>query len=287
MYNVKKIILCSFIYLASCASLNPGDSDFRGEVVAVNNESPVPVEIARQIQNIVEGGSVVKVDDFLKFDKNTQLKAQNCIESNDCFLRLKHQLSEDIITKEQVVSANSQNSSRKPASVSAVNKSILGPNRGVLSRGRSLGPLKKERLTDMTGGSTVTYIVKRGDTLMEIAFDKYADYLRWRKIYSENREKIVKPELMQIGTQLDINNFSPVDINRSGKAYKIKKSDTLKSISKQLYGDENQWKKLWKNNPQLIKNPKKIYHGFTLYYNEQSDISDGLRQPANDEKSKD
>jgi hypothetical protein len=42
--------------------------------------------------------------------------------------------------------------------------------------------------------------------------------------------------------------------------------DTLGKISKRVYGTVERWKEIWKNNEKLIKDPNKIYAGFTLYY---------------------
>lgn len=262
-------------------------ADFQGQVVPVVNESPVPVEIARQIQEITEGGAVVRTNDFLTFDNEMQKKAQTCIEDDSCILKLKHNFSADIFTKDQMpeVSKKSKNIDGAKAVAGTQNKKSKGFTAGPLSN-RGLagqlgqGPLGAGSRASMKGGSTVTYVVRKGDTLMEIAFDKYADFLKWRKIYRENRKKIVKPKLMQIGTKLAINNYKPVSISKKGKPYLIKKSDTLKSISLKLYGDEDKWKTIWKNNPELIRNPRKIYHGFTLYYEDVDSGSYQDRVPA-------
>jgi hypothetical protein len=137
---------------------------------------------------------------------------------------------------------------------------------------RKTGPLNfrskmgESDLPELTGGKTVSYIVRLGDTLMKIAFEKYANYLRWKDIYKVNKDKMSSPERMQVGTELTIKNVKYIYIKRDGKPYLIRKMDTLKSISQKLYGTPDRWEEIWKNNPQLIKNPKQIYAGFTLYY---------------------
>ncbi len=139
--------------------------------------------------------------------------------------------------------------------------------------GSSLPPLQ--------GGKTVSYIVRLGDTLMKIAFEKYANYFRWKDIYKINKNKMKSPERMQVGTELTIKNVKYVYIQRDGQPYLIRKMDTLKSISQTLYGTPDRWEDIWKNNPQLIKNPKRIYAGFTLYYSSPNkDNSVERREPT-------
>jgi len=269
--------------------LNSASQNFQGAAVPAVNESPIPVEIARQIQDIVEGDAVVKRNDFLKLDRDTQKQAQTCLETDTCILKLSYKFSSEIHANGEVVEvANTKKtpspSKRKYSSVENSGVSYRTTN-GILTGGKKQGPLGQMNQAPMTGGSTITYVVKKGDTLMEIAFEKYADYLKWRKVYRENRSKIVKPKLMQIGTELEINNYTPIAIKRNGKPYTIKKSDTLKSISLRLYGDENKWQSIWENNPELIRNPEKIYEGFTLYYEDLTTDLDQNRYPADQGKT--
>jgi hypothetical protein len=270
--------------------VDPNNSEFYGKVRSVEDQTPIPVEIARQIQQITEGGAVVYQNDFLKLDGQTQLDAVRCLESENCILKLSHEYSEELFVGPSKTKSSSD-SQRMPAE--GENESIEGIEI------ESQGPLMNSYAVDKRGplnyskgagakGNTITYIVKKGDTLMEIAFEKYADYLKWRTIYRDNKNKIVSPKKMQIGTNLRLNNYKPVKIRREGKPYLIKKSDTLKSISKKLYGDEGRWKEIWKNNPELIKNPKKIYYGFTLYYEDQDKVSDlEIREPAKEKEVND
>lgn len=256
--------------LVSCSSMDSGSSpQFFGKAVPAQNESPLPVEIARQIQIITEEGAVVYKNDFLKLDNSAKDQVVNCVEANNCILKLKHGDSEEVIAN-----SPSQTKAGENEDV-ALSLSGEGPLSKNYNNGQQSGPLGSLK----PSGNLIVYKVKKGDTLMEIAFEKYADYLKWRDIYRHNKKKIPSPKRMQIGTNLDIHNYKPVSIRKVGKPYLIKKSDTLKSISKKLYGTEDRWKDLWKNNPELIKNPKKIYYGFTLYH-VQDDEAVNLRNPA-------
>ncbi|MCB0422258.1 MAG: LysM peptidoglycan-binding domain-containing protein, partial [Bdellovibrionales bacterium] len=81
-------------------------------------------------------------------------------------------------------------------------------------------------------------------------------------------------------TVLTIKNVRYVFIRKKGRPYLIRKGDTLKSIAAKVYGNSKNWKKIWKNNPQLIKNPKKLYAGFTLYYETASGEPTKIRKPT-------
>ncbi|MBL7715993.1 MAG: LysM peptidoglycan-binding domain-containing protein [Bdellovibrionales bacterium] len=118
----------------------------------------------------------------------------------------------------------------------------------------------------MSGEST-SYTVNGGDTLMKIAFEVYGDLYQWRHIHEMNRDKVQDPNRLTKGLVLMIDKpASPVQIERNGEAYLIKTGDTLGSISNEVYGTPGKWRALWENNRQLIKDPNRIFAGFTLYY---------------------
>lgn len=117
-------------------------------------------------------------------------------------------------------------------------------------------------------GNDEDYVVKKGDTLMKISFEKYGDVLKWRKIFDANKEKLGNFNRLTIGMTLLIEGVEYVVIEKNGKPYLIRKNDTLVKISKKVYGKPVYWRDLWKNNKQLIHDPNKIYAGFTLYYDE-------------------
>jgi hypothetical protein len=110
------------------------------------------------------------------------------------------------------------------------------------------------------------YRVRRGDTLMKIAFEHYGDLYRWKEIYETNRQAIKDPNHVPPGTKIVLSDAGMVSIERNGERYLIKRGDTLGTISGDVYGTRAKWKKLWENNRQLIKDPNKIYAGFSLYY---------------------
>lgn len=48
------------------------------------------------------------------------------------------------------------------------------------------------------------------------------------------------------------------------KTYVVAKGDSLSKIAQRIYGDANQWRKIYEANRDIIKNPDLIYPGQTL-----------------------
>lgn len=118
-------------------------------------------------------------------------------------------------------------------------------------------------------GGTKQYTVQRNETLMMIAFKLYGDYGRWKDLASQNRDTLKGDTNLRVGMVL--NYEAPAEEfvwNPQGNPYLIKTGDTLGHISKQVYDTVKKWKLLWENNRPLIKDPNKIYAGFTIYYPE-------------------
>lgn len=113
------------------------------------------------------------------------------------------------------------------------------------------------------------YQIKPGDTLMKIAFSTYGDLMKWKDIFEKNKNLLSHYNLLIPGTMIVLESGDIFAVDKNGFPYLIKKYDTLIKISKNLYGTPNEWRSLWKNNPQLIQDPNKIYAGFTLYYQEK------------------
>lgn len=113
----------------------------------------------------------------------------------------------------------------------------------------------------------INHTVRPGDTLMKIAFEVYGDLFRWKEIYEENKQKIKKPAELEVGLVLILKSpEKSAESSRQGHRYLIKAGDTLGTISQDVYGTPKKWKRIWKNNQTLIKNPNEIFAGFTLYY---------------------
>jgi nucleoid-associated protein YgaU len=115
------------------------------------------------------------------------------------------------------------------------------------------------------------YKVKKGETLMQIAFKIYGDISKWKDLKKLNQEKVSRntllPEHLSLKYSVPETEFN---WNPEGAPYLIKGGDTLGIISNSVYQTPKKWKDIWENNKPLIKNPNVIYSGFTLYYKNDS-----------------
>lgn len=120
--------------------------------------------------------------------------------------------------------------------------------------------------TDSSGGMS-TYTVKKGDTLMKIAFSLYGDLDKWKDLKEWNSAKLKNANALSPGMSLQYETpLEAFNVEQLGHSYTIKKGDTLANIADDVYGRKIKYKKLQKYNAHLIKNPNRIFAGFTLFY---------------------
>ncbi len=118
-----------------------------------------------------------------------------------------------------------------------------------------------------TAGSEKTYQVQKNETLMMIAFKLYGDYGKWKELANYNRDALKGSTVVNAGMNLKY--IAPAEEfvwSPDGLPYLIRTGDTLGIISKSVYQTPKKWKFIWDNNRPLIKDPNKIFAGFTLYY---------------------
>jgi len=124
-----------------------------------------------------------------------------------------------------------------------------------------------EKNDNFEPGATQQYTVQKSETLMLIAFKLYGDYGKWKVLANQNTNVVKDGATVREGmvltyqTPSDEFNWTP-----NGNPYLIRNGDTLGTISKSVYQTMSKWKLLWDNNRPMIKDPNKIYAGFTLYY---------------------
>ena len=110
------------------------------------------------------------------------------------------------------------------------------------------------------------YTVAQNETLMMIAFKIYGDYSQWKVLQEANQAVLNGSTAITTGMQLSYPMPSETfSWNPEGNPYLIKTGDTLGSISDDTYGTTKYWKDVWQNNKPLIKDPNKIFAGFTIY----------------------
>lgn len=118
-------------------------------------------------------------------------------------------------------------------------------------------------------GSKMAYIVKKGDTLSKIALKIFQEMDRWRELAEAS--SIANPNLIYPGDvvyyQLDMTSvaFAKQYENVPMEEIQVKGGDTLSSLSQDIYGDQEQWKFLWRLNSH-IKDPHKIQIGSIIKY---------------------
>ncbi len=131
---------------------------------------------------------------------------------------------------------------------------------------------------DSMGGSEKTYQVQKNETLMMIAFKLYGDYGKWKELANYNRDALKGSTVVSTGMNLKY--MAPAEEfvwNPQGLPYLIRTGDTLGGISGTVYQTPKKWKLIWDNNRPLIKDPNKIFAGFTLYYLESGrDVASGI-----------
>lgn len=117
--------------------------------------------------------------------------------------------------------------------------------------------------------ATGEYTVQKNETLMLIAFKLFGDYEQWKQLANLNRDVLGNTNNVKAGMVLKyIAPVEPFVWNPEGNPYLIKTGDTLGQISTNVYQTSKKWKLLWDNNRPLIKDPNKIFAGFTIYYPE-------------------
>jgi nucleoid-associated protein YgaU len=128
-------------------------------------------------------------------------------------------------------------------------------------------PVVASEPSSSMSGTQKTYTVQKNETLMLIAFKLYGDYDKWKELATDNRESLKGNTALREGMQLTYNAPAEEFVwNPQGLPYLIRTGDTLGGISGNVYGTRQKWKMIWDNNRPLIKDPNRIFAGFTIYY---------------------
>jgi nucleoid-associated protein YgaU len=127
---------------------------------------------------------------------------------------------------------------------------------------------KSKAANDAAGDAIAAYIKSQhlNATGLTVTFDGAASTVSVFGVAPDQatREKIVLAAGNVAGVA-KVNDMMSVD--RSAPAaqyYTVKSGDTLSKISKQFYGDANQYNKIFEANRPMLSNPDKIYPGQNL-----------------------
>jgi nucleoid-associated protein YgaU len=127
---------------------------------------------------------------------------------------------------------------------------------------------------EVTQSKIKVYEVQKGETLMQIAFKLYGDISKWKELKQMNNTKLTSNGSIKTHTKLSYNAPDKEFVwNPTGSPYLIKNGETLGTISNGIYKTPKNWKKIWENNKPLIKNPNRIYAGFTIFYKPAGELA--------------
>lgn len=133
--------------------------------------------------------------------------------------------------------------------------------------GNQVAPAQAKSNSNYEPGAEKQYSVGKNETLMLIAFKLYGDYEKWKNLANQNQDVLKGSTSVKNGMVLKYTAPAEEFVwNQNGSPYLIRTGDTLGTISKTVYQTMSKWKMLWENNRPLIKDPNKIYSGFTIYY---------------------
>ena len=117
-------------------------------------------------------------------------------------------------------------------------------------------------------GEGQEYIVQKNDSLMLISFKLYQNFEQWKDLADWNGITSEDSYTIYEGQKLKfkVSDQYGKEWNPSGNPYLVKVGDYLGLISKNVYqGQSRFWYDIWRNNDVLIKDPNRIFAGFTLY----------------------
>lgn len=147
-----------------------------------------------------------------------------------------------------------------PAEVKVTPKPTAKPAKPPTAR-----PEKRPQAAPMPQAPTTAgdrYVVRRGDTLWDIAEARLGNPLLWTSLYEANRATIQRPNLIHPGQTLVIPAAQATPRYRGTRT--VRKGDTLWDIAEAVYGNPLRWKAIYEANRQIIAQPNLIYPGQTL-----------------------
>lgn len=104
--------------------------------------------------------------------------------------------------------------------------------------------------------------VVKGQTLWQIAEEKYGDGFKWSEIAKAN--KIDNPNKIEVGQELVIPQIERSETEKIPEEYTVAAGDSLWKIATRFYKDGYQWTKIWQKNQDKLRNPDQLEIGMKL-----------------------
>ena len=137
------------------------------------------------------------------------------------------------------------------------------------SAGAGQSAADKSAAADAAAGDAILNYIKSQNldaTALTVTYDSGTEVVT---VYGVAKDQATKEKIILCCG--NVANVSRVDdkmsVEQSGsesKFYTVKSGDTLSKISKDAYGDANQYTKIFEANRPMLKNPDKIYPGQVL-----------------------
>ncbi|MEB3327763.1 MAG: LysM peptidoglycan-binding domain-containing protein [Candidatus Sericytochromatia bacterium] len=103
--------------------------------------------------------------------------------------------------------------------------------------------------------------VAPGDTLSALALRELGSATLWPVIYHANRDILVDPHWLRVGTVLKVPRTSAALSAAGARVHVVQPGDTLWAIARAHLGDPRKWPKIFAVNRHIIRNPWLIYPG--------------------------
>ena len=137
------------------------------------------------------------------------------------------------------------------------------------SSGTAQSAAEKSAAADAAAGDAILAYIKSQNldaTALTVTYDSGSEVVT---VYGVAKDQATKEKIILCCG--NVANVSRVDdkmsVEQSGpeaKFYTVKSGDTLSKISKDAYGDANQYQKIFEANRPMLKSPDKIYPGQVL-----------------------
>lgn len=130
------------------------------------------------------------------------------------------------------------------------------------------------------GPTRRTHQVKSGERLSDIAKKYYGNATKWRLIAEANKDRIPNPNVVRAGVRLYIPpeqgeaeptpaptraaTPAPAPTRTQYKDYKLKRGEYLSTVAERVYGNANDWRKLYAINKDRIADPNNVRAGTVI-----------------------